>query len=63
MGDAAQPRVAVIMGSDSDWSVMVDAAAALAEFGIPHEVRVVSAPAPRGRCSTMPATPPAAASR
>lgn len=43
MGDAAQPRVAVIMGSDSDWSVMVDAAAALAEFGIPHEVRVVSA--------------------
>ena len=31
------------MGSDSDWSVMTDAAAALAEFGIPHEVRVVSA--------------------
>ncbi len=31
------------MGSDSDWSVMQDAAAALAEFGIPHEVEVVSA--------------------
>ncbi|MBN9240050.1 MAG: 5-(carboxyamino)imidazole ribonucleotide mutase [Micrococcales bacterium 70-64] len=31
------------MGSDSDWSVMADAATALAEFGIPHEVRVVSA--------------------
>ncbi|MGN6272757.1 MAG: AIR carboxylase family protein, partial [Protaetiibacter sp.] len=31
------------MGSDSDWTVMQDAAAALAEFGIPHEVEVVSA--------------------
>ncbi|OBF84516.1 5-(carboxyamino)imidazole ribonucleotide mutase [Mycobacterium sp. 852002-51163_SCH5372311] len=38
-----QARVAVIMGSDSDWSVMSDAADALAEFGIPTEVRVVSA--------------------
>src|SRR6202050_683480 len=37
------PRVAVIMGSDSDWSVMQDAAQALAEFDIPTEVRVVSA--------------------
>jgi 5-(carboxyamino)imidazole ribonucleotide mutase len=31
------------MGSDSDWSVMAAAAETLAEFGIPHEVRVVSA--------------------
>jgi 5-(carboxyamino)imidazole ribonucleotide mutase len=31
------------MGSDSDWSVMSDAAAALTEFGISHEVQVVSA--------------------
>jgi 5-(carboxyamino)imidazole ribonucleotide mutase len=31
------------MGSDSDWSVMQDAAKALAEFDIPTEVRVVSA--------------------
>jgi 5-(carboxyamino)imidazole ribonucleotide mutase len=38
-----QPRVGVIMGSDSDWSVMQDAAAALAEFDISAEVRVVSA--------------------
>jgi len=37
------PIVAVVMGSDSDWSVMADAATALAEFGIPHEVQVVSA--------------------
>ncbi|OHU62157.1 5-(carboxyamino)imidazole ribonucleotide mutase [Mycobacteroides chelonae] len=31
------------MGSDSDWSVMSDAANALAEFAIPFEVGVVSA--------------------
>jgi 5-(carboxyamino)imidazole ribonucleotide mutase len=40
---AKTPRVGVIMGSDSDWAVMQDAAAALAEFDIPAEVRVVSA--------------------
>jgi 5-(carboxyamino)imidazole ribonucleotide mutase len=38
-----QPRVGVIMGSDSDWSVMTDAAAALAEFDVSYEVGVVSA--------------------
>lgn len=37
------PRVGVIMGSDSDWSVMEEAAMALAEFDIPFEVGVVSA--------------------
>ncbi|MGW9167730.1 5-(carboxyamino)imidazole ribonucleotide mutase [Agromyces sp. S2-1-8] len=31
------------MGSDSDWSVMRDASAVLDEFGIAHEVEVVSA--------------------
>ncbi|MGH3725214.1 MAG: 5-(carboxyamino)imidazole ribonucleotide mutase [Mycobacterium sp.] len=36
-------RVGLIMGSDSDWSVMSDAANALAEFEIPFEVGVVSA--------------------
>ncbi len=41
--DAATPRVGVIMGSDSDWSVMEDAAHALAEFDVPFEVGVVSA--------------------
>lgn len=39
----SQPRVAVIMGSASDWEVMRHAAETLAELGIPHEVRVVSA--------------------
>ena len=43
MTAAKRARVAVIMGSDSDWSVMSDAAAALGEFDIPAEVRVVSA--------------------
>ena len=36
-------RVAVVMGSDSDWSVMQAAADTLAEFGIEAEVEVVSA--------------------
>jgi 5-(carboxyamino)imidazole ribonucleotide mutase len=31
------------MGSDSDWRVMSDASQALTEFGIAHEVEVVSA--------------------
>jgi len=35
--------VAVVMGSDSDWPVMSGAAEALAEFDVPHEVRVLSA--------------------
>ena len=39
----APTLVSVVMGSDSDWSVMADAAAALEEFGIPHEVEIVSA--------------------
>jgi 5-(carboxyamino)imidazole ribonucleotide mutase len=37
------------MGSDSDWSVMTDAADALAEFEIPFEVGVVSAHRTPGR--------------
>ncbi|MCD5347794.1 5-(carboxyamino)imidazole ribonucleotide mutase [Agromyces sp. H3Y2-19a] len=37
------PLVGVVMGSDSDWSVMRDASAVLDEFGIAHEVEVVSA--------------------
>ncbi|MET4782110.1 5-(carboxyamino)imidazole ribonucleotide mutase [Glaciihabitans sp. UYNi722] len=35
--------VAVVMGSDSDWAVMREASAALTEFGVEHEVEVVSA--------------------
>src|ERR1700760_716552 len=39
----SEPVVGVIMGSDSDFEVMSGAVAALAEFDVPHEVRVVSA--------------------
>jgi 5-(carboxyamino)imidazole ribonucleotide mutase len=39
----AAPLVAVVMGSDSDWPVMAEATAALTEFGVPHEVEIVSA--------------------
>jgi 5-(carboxyamino)imidazole ribonucleotide mutase len=37
------PLVGVIMGSDSDYPVLTGAAEALDEFGVSHEVRVVSA--------------------
>jgi 5-(carboxyamino)imidazole ribonucleotide mutase len=40
---ATTPLVGVVMGSDSDWPVMSDAAEALAGFGVPCEVDVVSA--------------------
>lgn len=40
---ASTPVVGVIMGSDSDLPVMQAAVAALAEFEIPHEVRIISA--------------------
>jgi 5-(carboxyamino)imidazole ribonucleotide mutase len=44
-----QPRVGLIMGSDSDWPVMQAAAEALAEFEVPFEVGVVSAHRTPGR--------------
>ncbi len=37
------PLVGIVMGSDSDWPVMCEAANVLAEFGIAYEVGVVSA--------------------
>ena len=37
------PVVGIVMGSDSDWPVMREAARALEEFGIPYEADVVSA--------------------
>lgn len=38
-----KPLVAIIMGSDSDWPVMRNAAQMLADFGVSYEARVVSA--------------------
>ena len=37
------PKVAIIMGSDSDWPVMKQAAQMLADFGVAYEAKVVSA--------------------
>jgi 5-(carboxyamino)imidazole ribonucleotide mutase len=37
------PRVAIIMGSQSDWEVMQHAARQLQSFDVPHEARVISA--------------------
>lgn len=38
-----QPRVAVVMGSQSDWATMRHAAEVLERLGVPHLVRIVSA--------------------
>lgn len=38
----AQPLVGIIMGSDSDWPVMREAAAICERFGVAYEARVVS---------------------
>ncbi len=44
MTDATEnPRVGIVMGSDSDWPTMRDAAEALAEFDVAYEADVVSA--------------------
>ncbi len=40
---ASKPVVGVIMGSDSDWPIMKQAAAILKSFGIKFEAKVVSA--------------------
>ena len=38
-----KPLVAIIMGSKSDWPTMELASQTLAEFGVPHETKIVSA--------------------
>ncbi|NYS25608.1 5-(carboxyamino)imidazole ribonucleotide mutase [Rhodobacteraceae bacterium 2376] len=39
----AQVRVGIIMGSQSDWPTLREAAQLLEEFGVAHEARIVSA--------------------
>ena len=41
--ETGAPRIGVVMGSQSDYSVLAPAVALLEEFGVAHEVRVVSA--------------------
>lgn len=43
MPQAPRPRVAVIMGSKSDWDTMQHASETLERLAIPHECRIVSA--------------------
>ena len=43
MSETASPLVGIVMGSDSDWPKIKAAAAVLDEFGVPYEVRVMSA--------------------
>jgi 5-(carboxyamino)imidazole ribonucleotide mutase len=40
---SSSPLVGIIMGSQSDWPTMRHAADVLAELGVPHERRIVSA--------------------
>lgn len=37
------PRVSIIMGSQSDWDVMIRAQEVLMELGVDHEAKIVSA--------------------
>lgn len=39
----AEPRVGIVMGSQSDWATMKSAATILDALGVAHEVRIVSA--------------------
>ena len=43
MPESTSPLVGIVMGSDSDWPKIKAAAAALDEFGVLHEVHVMSA--------------------
>ncbi|MBI4354744.1 MAG: 5-(carboxyamino)imidazole ribonucleotide mutase [Candidatus Omnitrophica bacterium] len=51
-----QPVVSILMGSDSDWPTLEAASKTLKDFGVAHEVRVLSAhrsPAPLRRYLTQ----------
>ena len=43
MAKTGNPVVGIVMGSNSDWDVMSQAAQILEEFGVAHEAKVVSA--------------------
>lgn len=43
MIDKEQPLVGILMGSNSDWDVMKNAAIMLKSFDVPYEAKVVSA--------------------
>lgn len=37
------PEISIVMGSQSDWSVMIEASSLLEELGIAHETKIISA--------------------
>jgi 5-(carboxyamino)imidazole ribonucleotide mutase len=41
--ESGDPLVGVVMGSQSDWETMSAAGDVLAELGVPHEIKIVSA--------------------
>ena len=41
--DSNNPRVGIVMGSDSDWPLVKKACDTLDSFGVPYETRVISA--------------------
>ncbi|MEO1160069.1 MAG: 5-(carboxyamino)imidazole ribonucleotide mutase [Pseudomonadota bacterium] len=43
MANSGRSDVAIIMGSQSDWPIMTNAADTLAALGVSHEARIVSA--------------------
>ncbi|MBF0342200.1 MAG: 5-(carboxyamino)imidazole ribonucleotide mutase [Magnetococcales bacterium] len=43
MKETISPRIAILMGSDSDWEVMKEAGKVLKDFAIPFEMTVTSA--------------------
>ena len=43
MPSTAKPKVAIVMGSQSDWATMIHAARTLDGLGITHEARIISA--------------------
>lgn len=43
MSNATSPKVAILMGSKSDLETLAPAREVLTQFGIPHEVKVLSA--------------------
>jgi 5-(carboxyamino)imidazole ribonucleotide mutase len=47
------PRVLIMMGSDSDLTVMQEAVDILAKFGVPHEIRISSAHRSPARTITL----------
>ena len=40
---SVRPVIGIIMGSDSDWPLLQKGAETLRDFGVPFEVRVMSA--------------------